>query len=132
MNQTNTIDITLIDDDEIANFINKKLLAAHNFEHISTYNDPLIAVKELRNHSPNIILLDINMPKMDGFELLCHLKENNLCPNTKVFVLTSSNRESDSKKAQEFEQVIGYIEKPLDAEKIDHFLANYLAGEKKI
>lgn len=121
------INIVLIDDDDVANFINKKLLSAYKFKSITAFNDPLEAISKINELCPNLILLDINMPKMDGFEVLQHLQEAGLCASTSVFMLTSSNRESDSEKALLFKQVKGYLEKPLNKEKIGKLISDYNA-----
>ena len=59
---------------------------------------------------PDIILLDISMPKMNGLEFLAELRRNDKLSNIKVFVLTNSDRER--MKAEEL-GISGYILKPL-------------------
>lgn len=61
---------------------------------------------------PKIILLDINMPKMNGIEFLKILRADPELKSTLVFVLTSSNNERDIIAAYDF-NVAGYILKPL-------------------
>lgn len=60
---------------------------------------------------PNLILIDLNMPKMDGFELLTILKEIETLQDTPIVILTSSDCEQDIKTCYE-KGIAGYITKP--------------------
>lgn len=62
---------------------------------------------------PNIILVDINMPRMNGIEFLKELRADKQLKHLAVFILTTSNDESDKKEAHTF-NVAGYIIKPVD------------------
>lgn len=61
---------------------------------------------------PDIILLDINMPKMDGMEFLTILRSTNEYKDIKVFIITTSNEELDRETSQRL-GISGYIVKPL-------------------
>ncbi len=69
---------------------------------------------EIFSGKPNIILLDLNMPKMNGFEFLNALKSNGL-KDLKIFVLTTSN-DHDDKQAALALGASGFITKPLKFE----------------
>ena len=64
---------------------------------------------------PKIILLDINMPKMGGIEFLTEIRKDPDLRSLSVFVMTTSNEESDKIAAYEL-NVAGYILKPLSFE----------------
>ena len=64
---------------------------------------------------PDIILLDINMPKMNGLEFLRIIKNYYSLNSIKIFIMTTSSEEYDKIAAQNLE-VTGYIIKPLDFE----------------
>lgn len=66
--------------------------------------------------SPDIIFLDINMPKMNGIEFLQIVKNYYSLKNIKIFIMTTSSEEYDKIAAQNL-GVAGYIIKPLDFEK---------------
>jgi CheY-like chemotaxis protein len=69
---------------------------------------------------PELILLDLNMPIMNGFEFLDALDQRwGLNPQiTKIYLLTSSTNPNDVEKAKRY-AIAGYIEKPLTLEKIN-------------
>jgi CheY-like chemotaxis protein len=62
---------------------------------------------------PDIILLDMNMPKMNGLEFLRIIKKYYSLNNIKVFVMTTSAEEYDKSEAKKL-GISGYILKPLD------------------
>jgi CheY-like chemotaxis protein len=66
----------------------------------------------LFNGKPDILLLDLNMPRMNGVEFLQAIRTNKDLKDIKVFVLTTSD-ESEDKKAARSLGISGYITKPL-------------------
>jgi CheY-like chemotaxis protein len=79
----------------------------------------LEALEMLRNKIvplPQIVILDINMPKMNGIEFLQELRKDEELKAISVFVMTTSNEDSDKMNAYNL-NVAGYILKPLSFEK---------------
>ena len=74
------------------------------------------------NPSPRIILLDINMPKMNGLEFLRALRNDEDLKSVSVFVMTTSNDDQDKIEAYNL-NVAGYILKPLSFEKFVNAVA---------
>lgn len=68
---------------------------------------------------PRIILLDINMPKMNGIEFLREIRNDSALKSISVFVMTTSNDEQDKMEAYNM-NVAGYILKPLSFDKFAH------------
>ncbi|HEX8378534.1 MAG TPA: response regulator [Pedobacter sp.] len=62
---------------------------------------------------PEVILLDLNMPQMNGIEFLKEIRNHEQLKHLKVFVMTTSGEESD-RKATEQLGVSGYLIKPLN------------------
>lgn len=66
--------------------------------------------------TPRIILLDINMPKMNGIEFLKELRNDKVLRSITVFIMTTSNDDKDKFEAYNL-NVAGYIVKPVSFEK---------------
>ncbi len=67
---------------------------------------------------PQVILLDINMPRMNGLEFLKELRADEKLKHLSVFVMTTSNDDEDRSQAYEY-NVAGYILKPVDISLFD-------------
>jgi CheY-like chemotaxis protein len=74
-------------------------------------------------NKPGLILLDINLPKIDGKELLVFLKDKAVLRKIPVIVLTTSSSQKDMDECKT-EQVLDYIIKPLDTTKFITALLN--------
>ncbi|HKK39866.1 MAG TPA: response regulator [Cryomorphaceae bacterium] len=71
---------------------------------------------------PDVILLDLNMPVMNGWEVLDRLKDIELGKKVAIYVCSSSINPSDIRKAKEINIVSEYIIKPLNLEELDELL----------
>lgn len=76
------------------------------------------------NYVPDIIILDLNMPKISGIEFLMMLKNDAVLKYIPTIILTTSNNHRDVKECYEI-GIAGYILKPLKYE-------DYLASIKKV
>jgi len=137
--------ILLIDDDETTNFLNQRLLDRMKLtDHVHTFVNGKQAFDYLYNVSnnnydpnsvdyfkPELIFLDINMPVMDGFELL-DLYER-LSPDFRkgilMVVLTTSTHTQDTEAVKRYDAE--YITKPLNAEKLDKLLQKHFPDKVK-
>ncbi|MDP5044593.1 MAG: response regulator [Leeuwenhoekiella sp.] len=109
---SNRLKIMLVDDQKMANFINKKLIAVTELAaEVIDYTLPEIALTEVEFQKPDVIFLDLNMPVVNGWKFLDSLTEAKNF--TKVVILTSSTSEIDREKAQNYTQVIDFLIKPL-------------------
>jgi len=122
------VNIMLVDDDEINNFITVKLIRkAFPDALLSTYLNGRLAIEKLKDifknspdKIPDYILLDINMPIMNGWEFLEEYKTSQLDPDKKItiYILSSSVFSNDIDKAKSYESVANFISKPLNLESI--------------
>ena len=120
--------VLLIDDDHVSCFINEKILKMHGVtDRIHTVHNGMAAldfIQENCNNSdvfPELILLDIHMPIMNGFEFMESFLKLALGIPSKVFILTSSTNAIDRKRAEQF-PIAGYLTKPLKLEELDEHL----------
>ena len=135
MNSANQpVSILLVDDDEINNFISIKLIrkALENAE-IKACLNGRFAIEELSeiqkedpSKLPDFILLDINMPIMNGWEFLDEYKRLNIDPlgKSKIYIISSSVFSNDISKARSYPLVRNFVSKPLSVEKIKEMLAS--------
>jgi CheY-like chemotaxis protein len=119
------VNILLIDDDEIDCMNVKRAFQKSNIQNpLHIAHNGVDALDMLRgtngtaiiNPIPRIILLDINMPKMNGIEFLKELRSDKDLHNISVFVMTTSNSDKDRIDAYEY-NVAGYIVKPISFDK---------------
>ena len=119
--------ILLVDDDEAFNFLNRIVFTDNKvFCQVDEVMDGSSALGYLAatNECPDVILLDINMPVMDGFEFLEQFEKNSPCAAIcKVFILTSSQREEDRQRALGNKFVKGYFDKPLNGAHVKQILS---------
>ncbi|MFW5700687.1 MAG: response regulator [Cyclobacteriaceae bacterium] len=124
--------VMLIDDNEIDNLINQKMIEAANItEHIFTHTGARSAIEFLRNIEkiskiakevlPDVIFLDIDMPLMDGFQFLDEFEKLNddTKKKCKIVMLTSSINPQDVNKSKKYSYVKKYINKPLSQENLE-------------
>ena len=113
--------IWLVDDDRIQNMLTRVLLKKVNPHwEIKTFNKPGEALKEIKTSRPELIFLDINMPRINGFQFLDRLDQLSTPP--RVIMLSSSISYSDIHKALTYDPVVHYLTKPLQAKHIEALL----------
>ena len=134
---TKSLNILLIEDDEIEVMKFKRVLKTLDANHkIIEANNGEEALKILQKTEdlPDIILLDLNMPKISGIEFLGILKNNDLLKHIPTIILTTSNNYKDLIECYKI-GVSGYILKPLKYEdyvsKIEMLLAYWSVNELK-
>ncbi len=119
--------ILLVDDDNACNYYHRRLLKELDCtESIEVATDGRMALDFIksRKNRPDIIFLDINMPKMDGWEFLTEyetLSEDDKA-TTVIAMVTSSLNPDDKLKSESFSSVKGFNSKYLDEETIDKIL----------
>lgn len=111
--------LILIDDDDLFLLLNVREIKKANFHpNPITFLSAEEAIQWLSNDAPKnmpmLVLLDINMPGMDGWGFLKFLNQNDDYKDIKVVMATSSSDPNDKVKAEMFKHVIGFIEKPID------------------
>ncbi|OXA75911.1 response regulator [Flavobacterium frigidimaris] len=110
--------ILLVEDDELDVISVERSLKKLESEYVlhTAYNG-IEALKMLRDSEleliPDVILLDINMPRMNGIEFLKVLREDKKLKDLKVFIMTTSSEEMDRSEAEKL-GISGYIIKPLN------------------
>ncbi len=120
--------VALIDDDEIVQFIVSKVIESTKLvNRIKTFSNGEEAINFLKSSSknldllPEIILLDLNMPIMDGFEFLEKfiMLEPKLGKKIAIYVVSSSISLTETERIKQISKVSDYIIKPITKEKFE-------------
>lgn len=120
--------VLLIDDNSIDNYITKSIISKSNLaQKISVIDSAIKALEylaKLKNYPddfPDVILLDVQMPEMDGFAFLEQFSQfpNEIIDSCRIYMLSSSNDKYDTERALQFSVVKKYFNKPFRTEMLD-------------
>jgi CheY-like chemotaxis protein len=123
--------VLLVDDDYTSNYLSQMIIEGADFaDHIHVSENGAEALRFIEESCndeviksgyscPDLILLDINMPVMDGFGFLEAFQRMSRVrkDNISVVMLTSSSNRTDMERARQY-NITGYLDKPLTEEKI--------------
>jgi len=101
--------ILIVEDDKFLADIYKTKLEGEGFE-VKTAKDGKEALKKLEKYIPDLLLLDIILPKIDGWEILERIKEREDLKNMKIIVLSNLSEKENIEKAIR-EGVVEYLVK---------------------
>lgn len=115
----------MIDDNELDLLISRKLISKQDkslaFTEFSSATAAINFLKEQGKVDFDIILLDLNMPEMNGWEFLDEYQKLDT-PKASVYILTSSLDTRDKLKSKDYDVVKGYFDKPLK----NHYIAEII------
>ena len=133
--------IMLVDDDDATNFVNKMTINSLGIQtHVQVAWNGRDALDYLtrtgqyagtESPRPGIIFLDINMPKMNGWEFLEEYKKlpEDIRARIVIAMLTTSLNLDDAKRATQHEELKGYISKPLTVKGLEDIIYSYFEAE---
>lgn len=118
------VHVLLVEDDPGDVLITREAFADNKVRnHLSVVNDGVKALQFLRRQAdygdaprPDLILLDLNLPRMDGHEVLAHIKSDADLQRIPVVVLTTSDAEEDVLRSYDL-HANAYVTKPVDFER---------------
>ena len=123
------INLLIIDDDDINIFIIRKIVEKTGFKvsMASKSNGQLAAdyLAEIADNDelfPHLVLIDINMPILNGWEFLEAYEQLNIDRKVDMYMLSSSVYENDIEKAKTYKAIKGFISKPLSIERLSELL----------
>ncbi len=118
--------ILSVEDDSMTQLLNRitledagvceQIVEAYNGQEALGIFEEIVSNKKIKKEVPEVILLDLNMPVMGGWEFYENLKEKykEIICMTKIFILTSSLNPEDKLRAEKEEYITDLIFKPLD------------------
>jgi two-component system chemotaxis response regulator CheY len=116
--------ILVVDDDESIRELLRMHLAAAGYE-VHLAHDAIAAGYVVLRSPPDLIVCDVNMPHMDGFEFVAALKGDSTLPRIPVIFLTSD--EKGDERGKEL-GAVGYLTKPVRADRLLRVVAKHVPG----
>lgn len=114
------------DHDLVREGICKLLELFQNIEILSEARDGLETVAQVREYFPDLVLLDLNMPRMNGIEAIKKIKE--ISPEIKVLILTIHNEEEYVYKVTEA-GAEGFVQKDINPQDLENAIDRVMNGE---
>ena len=115
----------IVDDDDAVNFLHSIVLKESGIDDECIFVAingkralELLNQQAQSDNSNYLIFLDLNMPEMDGWQFLDELKQIEDYSKTFIVIVTSSVNIADREKSKTYENVIGFVEKPLNVEDV--------------
>ena len=123
--------VVAIDNDEIFCFLIVELLNKCGVEDVESYlhaEDALFALKKQQNEKalPDLILLDINMPVMDGWDFLTAFGQTHWSKTIPIWVLSSSDYPEDIRRARAYPTVQDVLLKPVSMQTLKEKLQQHM------
>ena len=117
--------VLIIDDSKTMRKIITRTLrqAGVNFETIEEADDGQMALDQLAQSKPDLILCDINMPNMDGLTFLQHKSEDASIKDIPVVMITTEGGSEDVVQEAKDKGAVASIKKPFNAEQIEDVIA---------
>ena len=134
---TRAINVMIVDDDDISNFIYRKVIESEDvaqkvidFQQARAALDFLAKNIGKTNELPDLVFLDINMPVIDGWGFLNEFKEKiqpKLNKNLVICMLSSSVYKEDIDRAKSYKIVNEYISKPLTGQQVSSIVSKHFS-----
>lgn len=121
--------VLIVDDEADVNLLFKIILEENNQLMVHSYTDAITALRNFRSGFYDVVLLDIKMPKMNGFELYKEISR--IDPKVKVCFLTASEKyyEAFRREEEEINAILGenyFIQKPIENMKFIKTIMNII------
>ena len=118
--------VMVVDDSITMRRVASKLLERHNYK-VVTAKDGVDALAQLQDLRPDVMLLDIEMPRMDGFELATHMQNEETFSKIPIIMITSRTGEKHRDRALQI-GVSNYMGKPYQEEELIENIQTALAA----
>jgi CheY-like chemotaxis protein len=109
--------IMLVDDEPDIRLIERIILEKSGYEVVETESGEE-CIEKLKNEKPDIILLDVMMPGINGWETAKRIKENENTKEIPVIMVTVRGSEEDMTKSFQYGKGDGHVSKPIIKEKL--------------
>lgn len=121
--------ILYIEDNADNRLLVKRILTAEGF-HVLEAGDAKDALRILEDQTPDLILMDISMPEVDGYSLTAQLKASPRWKNTPIIAVTAHALRGDRERSLQA-GCDGYIEKPFDVDQLVQQVQYFLQQKRQ-
>jgi len=126
----NNLNIIYIEDNPANLRLVSELLSKRSISNLITSPNPELGLELINIHLPDLILLDINLPGMNGYEVLSEIKNNELTKNIPVIAISAHAMLNDIEHALKL-GFVDYITKPLDIHYFYEVIDKYRHGKNR-
>ena len=120
--------VMVVDDSITIRKVTESLLKSHGYQ-IVTAKDGMDALEKLNDNKPDIMLLDIEMPRMDGFELLSNLRNSEKWKYLPIVMISSRTGKKHRKRAEKM-GVSEFLGKPYQEETLLNTIQTILVSQE--
>jgi CheY-like chemotaxis protein len=121
---SNTVDVLVIDDNDVQLEYMTDLLTQKGYS-VKTSADSLTAVQMMLKTNPRVVILDIMMPRLDGYSILKKMRDDKSLAKTPVIIYTGKSYPIDEKKARDL-GANSYLVKPVKGAVIIEEIKKYI------
>ena len=118
--------VLYIEDNEFNRILVKRVLSVEDIDVIEA-PDGIIGLELALSTLPDLILMDINLPEVDGYELTAQFKKIRALENIPIVALTANVMKGDKEKTLDA-GCDGYIQKPIDVDRLPDQIRSFLKG----
>jgi chemosensory pili system protein ChpA (sensor histidine kinase/response regulator) len=116
--------VMVVDDSLTVRKITSRLLEREGYQ-VLTAKDGIDALEQMKNHLPDLILVDIEMPRMDGFELSSRVRQDARSAGVPIVIISSRTAEKHRNRAEQI-GVNAFLGKPYQEAELLAQLATYV------
>ena len=117
--------VLIVEDDPMVAMINEQYIGRNKkFKVVGTCNNGKSALEFLNHQAVDLVVLDVYMPQMDGFETLCQIRKNKI--SVEVIMVTAANDRESLEEALHL-GIVDYLVKPFTYDRFQMALEKYIA-----
>lgn len=120
--------VLYIEDNPDNRLLVRRILQAENY-YVLDADNAYQALEILQSNRPDLILMDINLPEIDGYTLTARLKDEPGMQDIPIIALTANVMRGDRERTLDA-GCDGYIQKPVDVDTLPHQIASYLKSAR--
>jgi two-component system sensor histidine kinase/response regulator len=118
--------IMLIDDSSTNNILYESILSEEGFE-VTVVSNPLLAIQSIKSEKPDLIILDLRMPVLDGFQIMEKIRGDKDISAIPIIVLSAENSREAEQKSYNLGAAL-YLNKPIGIDDIIQIVSKQMSA----